>query len=928
MLLAILIIISLATVVFAGIIVLDDDSSSDSAASRTSGTVQINAGNTDTQDYDLCSEVSSDPPVNGSLVIKGIYTGTVTFYENMESTAVIAQVSFINVSGVVITCNGANDPYITGNLTSGTSMGSMTLSSGSIQIGNGASTFSGIVTGSGGTITFSDSIGSTLSIEIYGLSISNTDEETITTTNGVGFSVISSTSTTVNYSGANDNSIVINGTVSNLMLGNSLKVTNTSEISLIVLTGTLSYIDRTGGSSVGTLFDALAGASTATHGILIAYSGASSDIVTTDHVVDLGGQYLIYISSNTDVITINGITLDISGLRLAKSTDTVTPSITGTTGSITMAGTVVIDSFSSSSSVAVFIESDATVSTAAESDISILGSLSVSGVMNLSNAETLTTIGATATGTVVSDGDLWIPVRLMSSDVSVYSAFYVSGITWRFTALSKALSSASSSGDGNVYIIGSCTVNSDASMSAVLNVGGNLTTVASTQYTFTGTLYIDKSSVLTVSGTLKNTSGSGTIISTGAKIDAFTNGTIDNDGYILVYGILTVKGSDTSTIYADVTNYNSISKAVKFASLYNMLSTSVSGDSYTLRRAATLNEDAAIPAGVTLTMGTYELTIAEGITLSVSGNIVFNYNSTVIGTLNILAGGEATNTVAIMADAGAIMVAGTFTNSGIVNVKSLTVTGKLVTTGTVVIVTTGSFNMGVAPASVPYTNNAVVTGKITLEGSAYAIVYGNCAGFTVSNLNGTMVKTLLYLSNDVNDSANKLYATEYGADDTPLVLHIPKLIGISFIGWYTEDGTYIGISSSHHIGEYIALYGHTSDLAYKITLSYNAGITWVIDGSQAYTGGDAVVGYGEHFITVQITKGYSGTPVLTIDGIEVELGEEFLVDADCVAVVTGIVQNEEPSGFSIGLVEILLIVMVVIMIILAIVIVIKTRNRS
>ncbi|MFA6729303.1 MAG: hypothetical protein WCS17_13965, partial [Prevotella sp.] len=335
--LAIFIIISLVAVMFIGVIIIDDDSSSDSATSRTSGTVQINVGKTDSQDYDLCASCS--------LIIKGIYSGTVTFYEDMDSTTVIAQVSLSNVSGVIITCNGANYPYITGNLTSGTSVGSIILSSGSIQVGNGMSTFSGIITGSGGTMTFSDSIGSTLSITTSGLTISNTMAgEAITTTNNVGFSVVSSISKTETYSGADGNSITIGGTVSNLLLGNSLKVTNTSEISLIVLTGTLAYIDRTGGSSVGTLFDALAGSSTATHAILIAYSGASTDIVTADQVVDLGGQYLICITSNTDVITIGGVTLDISGLKLAKSTDTVTPSITGTTDSIVMSGTVIIDS--------------------------------------------------------------------------------------------------------------------------------------------------------------------------------------------------------------------------------------------------------------------------------------------------------------------------------------------------------------------------------------------------------------------------------------------------------------------------------------------------------------------------------------------------------------------------------------------------------
>jgi len=465
-------------------------------------------------------------------------------------------------------------------------------------------------------------------------------------------------------------------------------------------------------------------------------------------------------------------------------------------------------------------------------------------------------------------------------------------------------------------------------MSSVLNVGGNLITTGSTEYVFTGTLYIDRSSLLTVSGTLVNKLGSGVIVATGAQINSFTSGIIDNKGYIMVYGILTVKGSDTSTIYADVTNYNSVSKSVKFASLYNMLLTSVSEDSYTLRRATILNEDAAIPAGVTLTMGTSGLTIADGITLSVSGNIIFNYNSTVIGTLAILAGGEATNTAILTADAGEITVAGTFTDSGVISVKSLTVTGEFVTTGTVTIVTTGSFNVGAAPASVPYTNNATITGAITLDSGAYAIVYGNCVGFTLSNLNGTMVETLLYISNDVTDDTNELYATEYGVSGTSLVLHNPKLTGISFIGWYAEDGTFVGTSSSHMIGEYTALYGHTSDLAYKITLSYNAGITWVVDDSQVYTSGDAVVGYGEHSITVQITKGYSGTPVLTIDGTEVELGEEFLVDADCVAVVTGITENDAPSGFSLSLTEVLLIVLVIIMVIMAIAIVIKTRNKS
>jgi len=69
----------------------------------------------------------------------------------------------------------------------------------------------------------------------------------------------------------------------------------------------------------------------------------------------------------------------------------------------------------------------------------------------------------------------------------------------------------------------------------------------------------------------------------------------------------------------------------------------------------------------------------------------------------ILVGGEAINTATLAAVTGSITVAGILTNSGLINVKSLMVTRRFVTTGNLTVITTGSVHIRLQVSSTQIT---------------------------------------------------------------------------------------------------------------------------------------------------------------------------------------------------------------------------------
>ena len=142
----------------------------------------------------------------------------------------------------------------------------------------------------------------------------------------------------------------------------------------------------------------------------------------------------------------------------------------------------------------------------------------------------------------------------------------------------------------------------------------------------------------------------------------------------------------------------------------------------------------------------------------------------------------------------------------------------------------------------------------------------------------------------------------------------------------------IGDLSSDVVGDYDSVYITMEPADVSGSITVYSGMNLYIDGQAIENFWDQALGkyvlsVGEHKFSVQITPGYTGTPVVTIDGQTVS--DTFTISQDAKTfqiVVTGDISYDTGStggDDGMGLTEILLIILVVLIVIMAIMVALR-----
>ena len=305
-----------------------------------------------------------------------------------------------------------------------------------------------------------------------------------------------------------------------------------------------------------------------------------------------------------------------------------------------------------------------------------------------------------------------------------------------------------------------------------------------------------------------------------------------------------------------------------------------------------------------------------------------------------------------VAETGSVSFTGTIYSSA-------TYTGVEVTVpaGATLNVTGGSFNDltidGTVEASANFSGTDVtVTGTLNVAESAKATITTLFAGVSTETVDGVVYVsdsyeavitgdvtiTTAYVGPDATMPENfgtGLKITEYNVEDAVYVTAYTSKsdvainsIGVDleyadFEGWLKTDGTKIG--TSNYIGNPTEVYASLNYNIIEVQISTLPGATIYIDG-QEYNGEKITV--GDHKIDVYVNPGFTGTPVIQVNGQDVANGGTFnAVAGETVEVsvsgITAIDYSQIGSGSSgsddgLGLTDILLIILVVLIVIMAI----------
>ncbi|MDR2698377.1 MAG: hypothetical protein LBB30_01700 [Candidatus Methanoplasma sp.] len=377
-----------------------------------------------------------------------------------------------------------------------------------------------------------------------------------------------------------------------------------------------------------------------------------------------------------------------------------------------------------------------------------------------------------------------------------------------------------------------------------------------------------------------------------------------------------------------------------------------SGDTVTLYEDSVLSRDAGIKSGVTLDDGGFSLRIPAYVTLSIEGVFFSSGNLTidslgsaavasgglmrienngntaeVAGSLEVYQGGTASvgqgsggSTIECFGT-GKLLVEGTMTvGSNILNsaviVRNATVTGELRVSEGSSFRIHDSLAIGNPPALTSETvNPAVVSGKLTLEGTAYVIVYGQPPagqpGFTTSNINPSVSTQFMALG--------KAYATEYKASTGSRTLVLPSTSSLKdyrLVNWMDSAGNVIAADSSVQIGAdgHKIVYGELVKKEYRIVFSEDKSIRWSVGPTVIGSHGETKGVYGAQYtISIRSAQGYTELPAIFMDGAPFAPGTSFTVTGDTIFTTS----NNYPVPDE-GLVPILVIILAIMLVILGI----------
>lgn len=283
------------------------------------------------------------------------------------------------------------------------------------------------------------------------------------------------------------------------------------------------------------------------------------------------------------------------------------------------------------------------------------------------------------------------------------------------------------------------------------------------------------------------------------------------------------------------------------------------------------NVPVSVPTGSTLTVtaGTIDDVSVEG-TVEVTGAPTFN-KAVVLGTLNVAL-------------------------------------GKSVSVGTLYA------GVSIVDGAVSDNTAAVVSEGVSITGTAYVGPNADIADKVLTGIS----KITEYYVDDV------VYVTAYDRSTDGVYINAITVDSpdAKFVQWNKADGT--AVSAKDKIGSPDKVYAELDYNICPVEVLDIPGVSVYIDGKEFNQSNfpNGMVSVGEHTIDVYVTPGWTGEPVITVNGQTVTDGK-FTASADQTTTIqiTGVTAGQATTSSGddgLGLTDILLIILVVLIVIMAI----------
>ena len=349
------------------------------------------------------------------------------------------------------------------------------------------------------------------------------------------------------------------------------------------------------------------------------------------------------------------------------------------------------------------------------------------------------------------------------------------------------------------------------------------------------------------------------------------------------------------------------------------LDNAAEGDTITLDADTVLSRDTTVRSGVTLDDGGFSLKIPTHSTLNVEGMFTSSGNLKIDpqGSVVVAAGGllridnegktaEVSGTIEICKEGaasvgsivkgsvecfstGRLLIGGTMTVGcdslfSTVTARNAVVTGELQVSLGSTFKIQNSLTIGNSPTlTTDMENPAVISGRITLESTAYVLVYGQPpsgqSGFTSENLSHPSLQTRFM-------AFEKVYATEYKANPGNRTLVIPStsdLIDWRLVKWEDSAGNVVTDTNSLQIGSEgnKTIKGTFEKKTYRIVFAEDKSIRWVVGPKVLGSSGEIEEVYGAKLIiSIRAAPGNTELPTIFMDGAPFALGTTFTVTGE------------------------------------------------
>jgi hypothetical protein len=315
--------------------------------------------------------------------------------------------------------------------------------------------------------------------------------------------------------------------------------------------------------------------------------------------------------------------------------------------------------------------------------------------------------------------------------------------------------------------------------------------------------------------------------------------------------------------------------------------------------------------------------VTGAIMIGVGGTLTLGSTANAVSTIN-----AATPLVGVITVEGTLEVLNSVSS---ISVEELAIVGKVsVVTGGLAIEVGKLVTIGKQPtllSAAGLKNSAIVEAEIDLQTGAKAIVYGDFA--TGADVFGNTAYSTKFLF-----GLTTVYATQYAVDPAVKIdyLYAEDLRDYDLKGWYFDRNLsdavstnllpYIGVQSTvAPQASADVLFGDFVLKQYTVKVNYAEGVTWVVN--DAILSGSAKFDYGTLMNAyAQVDKGFSGTPVLTMNGSPYTAKSTFNLEGDVTFAVSGVTPAGEP-GDKLTLIEILLIIIVIIIGIISIIVALR-----